>query len=275
MRFEWQTNLAARSCDCQSTILSVVSLTDIHYHLHSPSNPDHPLSTDTAFRLKEMLLADLRRGRWQPGERLPAERQMMEAFQVGRSTVRRVLTQMKDMGLITQSVGSGTYLAPDALERLAQAAPAADAMLPSLGTSPAELMEARMAFEPALVEMTIRNANSADFSVMEQCLNKAENAASFEEFEHWDGALHQAIAEATHNSFVLTVFRLMHEVRERAEWGQLKRKSLTPERRLAYQHEHRLLVNALRERDAPLARKAIIEHLMHVRRNLFHPESME
>lgn len=261
--------------DCQSTILFVVSLTDIHYYLHSPSTPDHPLSPDTAFRLKEMLLADLRRGRWQPGERLPAERQMMEAFQVGRSTVRRVLTQMKEMGLITQSVGSGTYLAADALERLAQAAPAADAMMPSLGTSPAELMEARMAFEPALVEMTIRNANSADFSIMEQCLTRAEDAASFEEFEHWDGALHQAIAEATHNSFVLTVFRLMHEVRERAEWGQLKRKSLTPERRHAYQLEHRILVNALRERDAPLARKAIIEHLAHVRRNLFHPESME
>jgi DNA-binding FadR family transcriptional regulator len=63
--------------------------------------------------------------------------------------VRRVLTQMKEMGLITQSVGSGTYLAPDALERLAQAAPVADAILPGTGTSPAELMEARMAFEPA------------------------------------------------------------------------------------------------------------------------------
>jgi len=253
----------------------VVRPAGIHYYLHSLAYRDRPLSTDTAFRLKEMLLADLRRGRWQPGERLPAERQMMEAFQVGRSTVRRVLTQMKDMGLITQSVGSGTYLAPDALERLAQSAPAADVMLPSLGTSPAELMEARMAFEPALVEMTIRNANSADFSIMEQCLKKAEEAASFEEFEHWDGALHQAIAEATHNSFVLTVFRLMNEVRERAEWGQLKRRSLTPERRRAYQHEHRVLVGALRERDAPLARKAIIEHLTHVRRNLFHPESME
>jgi DNA-binding FadR family transcriptional regulator len=123
--------------------------------------------------------------------------------------------------------------------------------------------------------MTIRNANSTDFSIIEQCLNKAEDAISFEEFEHWDGALHQAIAEATHNSFVLTVFRLMHEVRERAEWGQLKRKSLTPDRRRAYQQEHRVLVDALRERDAQLARKAIIEHLTHVRRNLFHPESME
>lgn len=259
---------------CQSTIPQVVRSVHILYDLHSLTKPVCPLSTDTAFHLRETLLADLRRGRWQPGERLPAERQMMAVFQVGRSTVRRVLTQMKDMGLITQSVGSGTYVAPDALERLAQTAPAFGGMQPSLATSPAELMEARMAFEPALVEMAILNANSADFDAMEQCLRNAENAASFEEFERWDGALHQSIAQATHNGFVQTVFRLMNEVRERAEWGQLKRNSLTPERRRAYEHEHRALVTALRERDAPLARKAIVEHLAHVRRNLFHPQDV-
>jgi DNA-binding FadR family transcriptional regulator len=110
---------------------------------------------------------------------------------------------------------------------------------------------------------------------MEECLRNAENADSFEQFEHWDGALHQAIADATHNSFVLSVFRLMNEVRERAEWGQLKRRSLTPERRRAYELEHRALVAALRERDALAARKAIALHLAHVRRNLFHPEGME
>ena len=229
------------------------------------------MTTDTAFQLREILLADLRSGRWRPGERLPAERQMMASFNVGRSTVRRALTQMKGMGLITQSVGSGTYVAPDALARLPQ--PVGPA--PGLATSPSELMEARMAFEPALVELVIRNANGADFVAMEQCLRNAENAASFEQFEHWDGALHRSLAEATHNSIVVTVFKLMNEERERAEWGQLKRQSLTPERRLAYEREHRALVTALRERDAPLARKAIAGHLAHVRRNLFDRDAAE
>jgi DNA-binding FadR family transcriptional regulator len=232
------------------------------------------VSNDTAFQLKEMLLADLRRGRWQPGERLPAERQMMEAFKVGRSTVRRALTQMKGMGLITQAVGSGTYVAPDALQRLPQP-PAPSRPAPGTATSPAELMEARLAFEPALVDMVIRNANGVDFAAMDHCLRSAENAADFEQFEHWDGALHRSLAEATHNSIVLTVFNLMSEERERAEWGQLKRQSLTPERRLAYQQEHRTLVEALRQRDAALARKAIVAHLVHVQRNLFEPGSVE
>ena len=237
-------------------------------------HPCRPLSTDTAFQLREILLADLRNGRWRPGERLPAERQMMEAFNVGRSTVRRALTQMKGMGLITQAVGSGTYVASDALARLPLPAfPSRPA--PGSATSPAELMEARIAFEPALVEMVIRNANGADFAAMDHCLRNAENAAGFEQFEHWDGALHRSLAEATHNSIVLTVFNLMSEEREHAEWGQLKRQSLTPERRLAYQHEHRALVDALRQRDAALARKAIQAHLTHVQRNLFESGPME
>ena len=44
-------------------------------------------------------------------------------------------------------------------------------------------------------------------------------------------------------------------------------KSLTPERRQAYQEEHRALVNALKERDEERARGLIMGHLVHIRRN--------
>lgn len=229
------------------------------------------MTTDTAYLLKETLIAQLRNGRWRPGERLPAERQLMETFQVGRSTVRRALAQMKEIGLITQTVGSGTYVAQNVLDRLPPPSASGTAM-PALSTSPAQLMEARMAFEPSLIDLVIRHANSANFAAMEECLRNAENATTFEQFEQWDGALHRLIAEATHNDFVISVFNMIDEVRERAEWGQLKKKSLTVARRRAYEQEHRALVAALRERDAPAARKAIVGHLLHVQQNLFQPD---
>jgi DNA-binding FadR family transcriptional regulator len=250
----------------------VVTRRHFHYDQRLHLSHANALSTDTAFILRETLLANLRNGRWRPGERLPAERQMMESFNVGRSTVRRVLTQMKDMGLITQAVGSGTYVSQNALDRLPAPATPAAGMMPSHSTSPSELREARMAFEPALIELVIRNANSTAFSLMEDCLRNAEAAASFEQFEHWDGALHRAIASATHNDFVIGVFNMINEVRERAEWGLLKKKSLTTERRKAYEQEHRALVAALRERDGGAARKAIVAHLSHVQQNLFQPD---
>jgi DNA-binding FadR family transcriptional regulator len=126
-----------------------------------------------------------------------------------------------------------------------------------------------MLFEPVLIDMVVRNGTAADFAEMEECCKQAEQAATLEQFEYWDGAFHQRVANATHNSFVISVFDLMNKVRECAEWGVLKKKSVTPERRRAYQHEHRTLVNALKLRDADAAKQAMNAHLVHVRRNLF------
>ena len=134
--------------------------------------------------------------------------------------------------------------------------------------SPAVLMETRLALEPAIVEMVIGNATAADFEQMESCCAKAEAAASNEEFEVWDGLLHERIAQAAHNAFVANVFALMNQARAQGEWGMLKKRSLTPERRLAYQQEHRALVQAIKNRDPALARERATEHLLHVRRNL-------
>ena len=97
---------------------------------------------------------------------------------------------------------------------------------------------------------------------------RGEAARSLEQFEHWDGLLHEAIADAAHNSFISKVFRLMNQVRAQGEWGALKRRSATPERRLEYQREHRALVDALQDRDGARATELCLEHLAHVRRNM-------
>jgi DNA-binding FadR family transcriptional regulator len=224
-----------------------------------------PTSPDPVFMLKETMLANLRSGQWRAGERLPPERQLSESYGIGRSAVRRVLQQMKELGLIEQTVGSGTFVANDFENKL----PAPRASNAVNNISPAELMEARMLFEPVLIDMVVRNGTAADFAEMEECCKQAEQAATLEQFEYWDGAFHQRVANATHNSFVISVFDLMNKVRECAEWGVLKKKSVTPERRRAYQHEHRALVNALKLRDADAAKQAMNAHLVHVRRNLF------
>lgn len=218
---------------------------------------------DSSAQLRDTLLEHLKSGTWRAGHRIPTERALGEQFGLGRSAVRRVLAQLKDAGLITQTVGSGTYVTEQA-----------SGLLPALGgtplatTSPAELMETRMALEPAIVELVVRNATPADFARMTQCCEQAEQATTLDEFEHWDGLLHEVIAEAAHNSFISTVFRLMNQARAQGEWGMLKRKSVTPERRAAYQREHRALVAALRERDLATALAHTREHLLHVRRNL-------
>lgn len=213
---------------------------------------------DRSFALKEALIADLRRARWRPGERLPTERQLCADHHVGRAAVRRALAEIKQLGLIKQIVGSGTYAAQPA------APPAGSPVL-----SPAMLMEARLVMEPALVPLIVRNATAADLAALEACCRTADEARSLEAFEQADGEFHLLLARATHNGFLTEMAEQMSHARNSAEWGGLKRRSATPERRLLYGRQHRTLLGFLEEREAAAAREALFGHLEDVARNMF------
>lgn len=221
---------------------------------------------DNAATLKDAILEKLQSGQWPPGHRIDTERQLSEDFQIGRSTVRRVLAQLKAAGFITQTVGSGTYVSENYNPNSGSLAGAGTKMLGAV--SPAELMDFRFAMEPGILDLVVRNATQSDFAVMLQCCEKAETAKTMEEFELWDGKLHETIALAARNTMVTNVFRLINQARLQDDWGALKRHSLTDKRRLAYQEEHRQLVNALIDRDLARAVSCTRHHLMHVRRNL-------
>jgi DNA-binding FadR family transcriptional regulator len=247
-----------------SRLRSLLPLRSSHwYDLVETANPAVN-RMDTTYTLRDTIIDNVRSGHWRAGERLPTERAFADQFQLSRTTVRKVLQAFREQGLISQTVGSGTYVTEQAAS-IVQAW-AADA--PATQVSPAVLMEARLALEPAIIDMVIGNATTADFEQMEICCAKAENAGSVEEFEVWDGKLHEVIAQSAHNAFVTNVFQLMNAARAQGEWGMLKKRSLTPERRLAYQVEHRDLVRALKSRDPAQARDLAVGHLLHVRRNL-------
>ena len=219
---------------------------------------------DAVTHLRDTLLDKLRAREWRAGHRLPTERALSDEFGLSRSTVRRVLADMKSKRLITQTVGSGTYVAERVHEALADMAPAGQAH----AVSPAELMSARLVLEPAIIDMVVGNATADDFARMDECNRRAEAAKTLADFERWDAALHEAIARAADNGFIVGVFKLMNDARAQGKWGVLKRRSATPERRLEYQQQHRALVEALRQRDAQKAKALSLAHLIQVRTNM-------
>lgn len=219
---------------------------------------------DKAFAMRAAIIENLQSGAWPAGHRLPTERALSVQFGISRSTVRRGLSELKEEGLISQRVGSGTYAnPPSSLARV-------ETLLRGevLSTSPAELMAARLVLEPAIAALVVQHGTPADFTAMQDACEQAEAADGFEAFEVWDARLHERMAMATHNLFIEKVFALMTAARSQATWGALKRKSLTPERRQAYQAEHREIVAALHDRDAERAMQAVRQHLLHVRDNL-------
>lgn len=209
--------------------------------------------------VREFVLAGLADGRLKSGEKLPTEREFAERFGRPRSAVRTTLAVLEAEGLVVRTVGRGTFLA--APPHLPGGADPSD-------TSPANLMEARLLFEPQLVDLVVRNATAADLRAIETCLTRSRTAASLGDFERWDCALHLAIAQATHNDFLVRVMDLMNRARQTSQWGQLKERTLSAARREVSTAEHERILEALRRRDVEAARACIVEHLLGVRRNL-------
>lgn len=232
-----------------------------------------PAERGDAERLRRHLAEALRADRWRPGEKLPTERALGEQYGMARNTVRRALDALEAEGLIERHVGRGTFRTggevPGALPPAA--APMA-ALEEAEAFGPAEVVECRLAFEPELVAMAVSRASPADLARMEECWRQAEAAADLASFEQWDGALHDAIALATHNRAAIALSRGLARVRLQAEWGALKARGATPARRAALQRQHRAILDALRQRDRVVARRAMREHILYVQRYMFEEE---
>lgn len=206
-------------------------------------------------------------GSYLPGAKLPTERDLSERLGVPRSAVRDALSVFEAQQMVVRIIGSGTYVAQP--ERRTQREDAASARNGRASdVSPSEIMAVRLVVEPRMAVLVVANATAADFARLADCNKRAEAADAFADFEHWDAALHQAIAEATHNRLMVALYETITQARDQAEWGDLKRRSITAERRDLYREDHREIVAALRARDARAGEAAMTRHLVRVRENL-------
>lgn len=211
--------------------------------------------------IRSFVLQGIAFGTLKPNQKLPPERQLADRFCKPRSAVRNALLILEAEGKLFRQVGRGTFVVDvgkQLRDELRDVEPDA---------SPAELLDARLVFEPSLVPMVASNATGADFRRMEEALSAAAVASSLDAYEEHDDAFHLAIAEATHNSLLIGTARSLSAARRNAAWGQLKQRSgaFDPTRRAQVRTEHLGIFAALKERDETLARDRLRDHLAGVR----------
>jgi DNA-binding FadR family transcriptional regulator len=221
------------------------------------TNPNSRAPSDP---VRDFVLTALESGDLELGGKLPAERELAARFAVPRSAVRKALVPLEHEGWIVRHVGRGTFVA-NGWQGSAAATGEPD-------ISPAELIEARLAFEPYLAELVIANAAGTDLAAIKGWLKQLKQASKIEEFERSDASFHQAIANATRNGLVIRTYEMINRARQNATWGKLKGHTGTPEVRRLYNAEHDAILQALLQRDAEMARQRIVEHLVHIRRNM-------
>ncbi|MGD9846777.1 MAG: FadR/GntR family transcriptional regulator [Variibacter sp.] len=217
-------------------------------------------------QVRDQILALVEQISVETGGRVPTERALQEAIGVSRSRIRDALAALEVEGVVTRQVGSGTYLV--------RANPVATPALPESKTltadaiSPAQLLEARLAFETGLQPLIVANATTADLKGLESILLKADRTKELAEFERYDMEFHTRLADAAHNELMSQFAELLSLARG-AERSAFKRETSTQERLSAYQRQHWAILHALKRRNAEASSIAVRDHLRFVRDVLF------
>ena len=243
------------------------------------------MHAERGLRLAELILSGARQAGQGPGSRLPTERQLAADLGVTRSSVRHALAMLEAQGRISREVGRGTFLrdtpqgaadvpaaaaaAADSPAAPALAAPALAGFVPAAHApgadfAPADVMTVRRLLEPPAMSLVVAWATAADLEEMDRCLAGGDRAASYEQFESWDLALHRCIMAASRSPLLAVLYQAIEAARHGQVWGDLKRRSASPEHREQYQGDHRAIVGALHARDSARAVEAMRLHLARV-----------
>jgi DNA-binding FadR family transcriptional regulator len=193
--------------------------------------------------------------------RLPPERELAQALGVSRTHLRTGLRRLEAEERIWRHVGKGTFVGSRP-QIFSDVSAIADL------TSPREIIEARLIFEPELARLAAFRATRRHFDQMAECVRSGGDALDREVFYKWDSRFHRLIANAAGNALLVALYEAL-ALRHKAVWGKLRELFLTPERMRLYTRQHDAILEALSDRDGNRARSLMIEHLQAIQENVF------
>lgn len=221
-----------------------------------------PIARQKTYELvAERLLELIRSRRLGPGVPVPSERELVDLFRVGRSSVREALRMLESQGVI-RSGANGSF-------RVAEFGSTLDTSLGFLLSVDAadvgELFETRRILEGEAAALAASRRTKAQLREMARAVGEMqEGLGSEERFIIADLRFHLLVAEATRNR---VLYHLMDAIRA------LLHRSLSSSYHIAGSPEravemHRLILEAIDERRPEEARQRMQEHVARVERDI-------
>jgi GntR family transcriptional regulator, transcriptional repressor for pyruvate dehydrogenase complex len=204
----------------------------------------------------ESLLGLIRQGLIRPGDRLPAQRELVSQMGLSRPAVREALRGLASLGMIEIIAGRGAFvkrIAPEALIN-----PEALSFLLERETV-LHAIEVRQILEVEAIGLAAERATAEDLAEMEKVLQQIRDGLGDGEkpLRHAP-YFHLAIAKATHNPVLMNMVKSFVRLMTRAAEVIAER---VPAAKAREYRLHAELYEAIAARDPHEARRRMREHL--------------
>lgn len=204
-----------------------------------------------AQQIKDAVLS----GRIAIGDKLPAERNLIEQFGYSRSVVREALRLLEDDGLIELQAGrngGAVVKNPDTSQIVSKF----DMLLRLQSTRIQEVAEAQRLIEPLVVQLAIKRATARDLAAVRRTIELIEaNPDDVELVRMQSNKFHTLLGEATKNNVIAIIAALVRQI-----VVDLKYEGDANEA-MAIARIHRKILEAIEQGDAEVATRRSLRHI--------------
>jgi GntR family transcriptional repressor for pyruvate dehydrogenase complex len=191
----------------------------------------------------------------QPGERLPAERQLGELLGVSRTVVREAIRSLAAKGLVRVTTGSGTYvekLGPQLLRD------SVNLLIRAHDLTPDQVYEVRTVLEVTIAGLAAQRARPENIEAMEKTIAILRGPQlTAGEFVKHDFGFHVHLAEATQNPLFEALIASTSDVVFRV----IRQTYTLGGQEIVAADEHSEILELVRRRDVEGARRIMAEHM--------------
>jgi len=203
----------------------------------------------------DQIIDLLSSGKLKPGDKLPTEMELTEAFNVSRSILREALSSLETLGMITRTNRKGTFI-----NEKINSHPFL--IMLSLSKNDIEaLVEARIALELGIVTLAAEKIEDEQLKHLKETINEIAKAEG-EYYGHYDKLFHTIIAESVDNPMVesMAVSLLIAH-------NEIDKKFVRRDKELTVQ-QHKEIYNALENKNPIAAYQAMYKHLKGIKDRL-------
>lgn len=224
-----------------------------------------PVRAERTFEIIANKVRDqIRDGKLRTGDKLPPEREMAQQLGTSRNALREALRSLEHAGLISLHKGArgGAFITDGNPSAVAQSM---EDLMHLGGINLANVTEARLAIETAIVEIAAAKGTTAAFEALDRNIDKVEELTQARDMDAkaaLNMEFHVLLAEATGNPVLVLMMRTLMDLLRSVH------RPITVEDTVDIIKSRRRFMRLLRGRQATAAAAEMKDHLSRLH-NLF------
>ena len=195
--------------------------------------------------------------KYEVGERIPSERELVKRYGVSRPTVREALLALSISGLVDIRNKGGVYVAEQKTSL----------NLNDAGAGPFETIAARLLIEPEIAAMAAVKSSDALVNELNECIDmmRVEHQKGYEADEG-DHKFHLALANATENGMLVAISdQLWCAQLESPLWENIHSRMKLHRYWGVWISDHQAILDGIKLSSPIQTRNAMIKHLENIR----------